>query len=165
MVKFTKKKKERKTIAPSTSLGILNQNHGFSICFDDESIDVTNSKVGPGLYLARDISRLTFPLCKKLVLSIPNFQLKELRPKMPKLETLGIIHGTMRKLYLPYAYLKDIKELDLTDNEFECAEDLSQLKAFKNLTTLILKENPIAYNATERIKLDTMLPDIKIEYN
>lgn len=164
MPKFTKKKKDRKKIPVEASLGILNHNHGFSICFDDIEIDTTTSQTGPGLYLTRDISRITFPLCKKLVLSIPNFQLKELRPKMPKLETLAIIHGTMRKLYLPYAYLRDIKELDLSDNEFELADNLSQLKNFKNLTSLVLKDNPIANNTTERTKLDSMLPNVKIEY-
>lgn len=164
MVKQTKKKKERKRLTIETSLGILNRNHGFSFCFDDIEIDATTSQTGPGLYLARDISRIRFPLCKKLILSIPNFQLKELRPKMPKLETLAIIHGSMRKLYLPYAYLKDIKELDLTDNEFELADNLSQLKGFKNLTSLILKDNPIVNNPIERDKLDTMLPNVKIEY-
>lgn len=166
MVKYTKRsKKPKKKYTQQDSLENFNRHYGFCFCFDEKEIDTCAAQQGAGLYIARDLSRISFPVCETLTMSIPNFQLKDLRPKMPLLKTLRIIHGTMRKLYLPLAPLKMIETLDLTDNDFELADNLYYAKTFPNLKKLIVAENPIAANANEKAKLDAYLVPITVIYD
>lgn len=146
------------------SLNYFNSHYGTSICLDEEEIDLTSIPKGPGYYLAKDLSRLKFEKCTKLLLSIPLVQLKELMPRMPNLRYLGLIGCNFGRFFLKYHFFKNLEELDLTGNDFSKAESIKPAKNLTNLKILHLSGNPICYNEDEKTLLQDHLKGIKIIY-
>ena len=147
------------------SLMYFNSHYGTSICFDEETIDLTGVTKGIGFYLARDISRIKFPNCKKLLLTIPLVQVKELKPRMPNLTYFGLIGSGIGRFYLCYHFFKTLEELDLTGNEISKADSLISAKNLPNLKIIHLNGNPICFNTDEKKKLEESLNKINILYN
>lgn len=163
MGKFGKKynqKKFKPRLTSEESVMKINYHYGVTIALDDEEIDITNPKRGPGYYLATDISRAEFPFCYKLSLTLPEDQQKDLMPKMPQLRTLALVQNNIRNLYLKRAFFENLSTLILENNKITTAENLDCLRYLKSLTEVRLFGNPIASNNEEKKKLVDEYPYI-----
>ena len=154
--------RRRSLYTQEDSLMCFNTHYKTSICLDEQEIDLTN--VQAGYYLARDVSRIKFTECKKLLLNIPLVQLKDLTPKMPNLTYLGLIGCGFGRFYLKYHFFKTLEELDLTGNDFSKAESIIPAKNLPNLKKIHLTGNPICYDKTEQEKLNNLLNNIEVIY-
>ena len=139
----TKKKWKPKVYTQNESLNKFNKNCMMTFAFDEKEIDLTNLETGPGKYLARDLSRIRFDECEKLVMSMPTKYVKDLYPRMPKLKYFGLVYGDMLRFFLRTHAFQNVETLDLTGNEISKADSISGAKRLPKLKTLILIDNPI----------------------
>ena len=163
MGKFGKNYKQKKfkpRLTPEESIMKINSHYGVTIALDDDEIDITNPKRGPGYYLATDISRPEFPYCSKLSLTILEDQQKDLMPKMPELRTLALVQNNIKNLYLKRAFFGNLSTLILENNKIATVENLDCLKYLRSLTEVRLYGNPIASNMDEKKKLTDEYPYI-----
>lgn len=158
----------RKKVVNRTQEWYLNQfydKYGVRLVSDEEEIDLTAPPKGNGLFIAKDISAITFNKCNKLTMSIPMNQIKELVPKMPELTYLGLIFCKLGRFFLRWHAFKNLEILDLTGNDINKAESAFGVKNLPNLKTLILSENPVCRNLEERAKLKDHLNNIEIIFD
>lgn len=169
MGKYTKKEKSKKAFTSNwtieESLEKFNEHYGTDYCFDEKEIDITSPPNGVGLYLARDINRIKFNECTKLMVSLPFDQVKYLCPKMPSLKTLGIVYGDMSRVFLRIHAFKNIEELDLTGNEISKAASVLIVKKLPKLKKLILTLNPICQDEEEKNKVKESLAPIEVIFD
>lgn len=144
------------------SLQKFNEHYGTSYCFDEKEIDLTSPPNGVGFYLARDLNRLKFNDCEKLVLNLPFDQIKCLSPKMPALKHLGLVYGDMSRVFLRLHAFKNIEELDLTGNNISKAGSVLITKKLAHLKKLILTLNPICQDEEEMKKAKEELAPIEV---
>ena len=157
---------KKKTIyTQEDSLMNFNAHYGTSLCLDEEMIDLTGLTKNVGYYLAKDLSRIKFDKCKKLLITLPLVQLKELTPKMPNLTYFGLIGCGFGRFFLKYHFFKTIEELDLTGNDISKADSVLGVKNLTNLKILNLAGNPICYNEEEKTKLQNGLNNVKVVYS
>lgn len=166
--KYIKKKKEpKKSILNRPewkAIEDLNRHYGVTIVKDDEVIDLSNPRDGPGNYIAADISRPVFPNCRKLSLCLPGWQQKFLFPQMPELTTLELVQSTIKKLYLHKSCYPNLTTLNLWGNQIYDAACLDYLKEMPQLINVGLADNPIAHDSAEREKLVAAYPNISFTF-
>ena len=157
--------KRKKIYTPEQTLNFFNSHYDSSVCWDDESITVDGGTKGPGKFIAKDISRLTLPRCRELVIRIPQSQLRFFRPKMPALERLRINESGIEYINLPKAIFNGLTEINLDGNRIKSAEAIAPLKELASLQKLSLIGNPIANNEQEKMKLLDLFPFASIITN
>ena len=162
-----KKKKlyKKKEYTQDETLRIFNRNYKKSLCFDDRIIDLTDVSPNDCQYITRDLSRIKFDNCEKLIMSFPFCYIKELMPIMPNLKYLGLVLCGIGRFFLHWRCFKTIETLDLTANEISKASSLLGVKHLVNLKTLILANNPICQDKQEREELLNSLNNIDIQLN
>lgn len=161
----TKKKAFTSNWTIDESLQKFNEHYGTAYCFDEKEIDLTAPPNGVGFYLARDLNRLRFNECEKLVLNLPFEQIKYLSPKMPALRHLGLVYGDMSRVFLRLHAFKNIEELDLTGNEISKASSAIIVKKLPKLKKLIMTLNPICQDEEEKKKLKEELAHIEVVFD
>ena len=159
------KPKTKRLLTPEEMLAEFYKKYGIRLCFDETEIDLTAPPLGNGLYIAKDISKMTFNQCTKLVMSIPMKQIKDLMPKMPELTYLGLIFCGLGRFFLRWHAFQKLETLDLTGNDISKASSAVCVKSLPSLKTLILSENPIVNDESEQAKLHEQLPDLNIIYD
>lgn len=157
-----KSKQKKKIWTPDQSLSKMDVNYGVAICWDDEVVDLTRLKPGPGLYLATDISRLQLNRCKRLAITIPQSQMRFLRPKMPLLEELDLSSNGLKYIDLHIDSYPSLERLILNGNELASAMAIAKVKGIYTLKSISLIGNPIVDNKEEMMKLRDALPNINI---
>jgi Leucine-rich repeat (LRR) protein len=140
----------------------MDYNYGVTICWDDEDINLTKLKKGPGLFIATDISRLQLNRCKRLAINIPQSQLRFLKPQMPLLEELDLSMNGLKYIELYESCYPSLERLILDGNEIESAAAIFKVKGIPSLKMISLIGNPIATNKTELELLKQALPNINI---
>lgn len=161
----TKPKKTRGLLTPEEMLDEFYDKYGIRLCFDEKEIDLTVPPRGIGLFIAKDISKMTFNQCTKLTMSIPMKQIKDLMPKMPELTYLGLIFCGLGRFFLRWHAFQNLETFDLTGNDISKVTSVVCVRNLPKLKTLILSENPIADNEEEKEKLAKELPNINIIYD
>lgn len=161
----TKPKQARRLLTPEEMLDEFYKKYGVRLCFDETEIDLTAPPLGNGLFIAKDISKMTFNQCTKLTMSIPMKQIKDLMPKMPELTYLGLIFCGLGRFFLRWHAFQNLETFDLTGNDISKVTSVVCVRNLPKLKTLILSENPIADNEEEKEKLAKELPNINIIYD
>ena len=157
-----KPKKKKMIYTPDQSLSKMDIHYGVPICWDDEFIDLTKLRKGPGLYLATDLSRLPLNRCKRLAISIPQSQMRFLKPQMPLLEELDLSMNGLTYVNLNQAFYPSLERLLLNGNELASATSIFQVKAIPTLREICIIANPIVTNQLELQKLRDAMPNINI---
>lgn len=155
-------KKKKKVYTPDQTLNYFNVHYGSSVCWDDERVIVDGGVKGPGLFIAKDISRLNLPRCRELIVRIPQTQLRFFRPQMPMLERLSINESGLKYVNLPKAIFGGVIELNLDGNSIANADALGPLRELHSLEKISLLGNPITSNEEEKVKLKDLFPTISI---
>lgn len=162
-----KKKKpyKKKVYTQEETLRNFNKNYNTSLCFDDKTIDLTAIPPNWCEFVTRDISRIKFEECIKLLMTVPYNKLRDFMPQMPNLKYLGLIMCDIGTLYLRWHAFRTVEILDLTGNDIHKAKSLLGVKHLPNLNTLIIAGNPICYDKQEREELINSLNNISIQFN
>lgn len=161
----TKKKKKlykKKEYTQEETLRNFNKNYNKAFAFDEKIIDLTDVPPSWCQFITSDLSYIKFEHCTKLLMSFPFKCIRDLMPKMPKLNYLGLILCGISRLYLRWHSFQTIETLELTGNDIHKAESVLGVRHLPNLKTLILTSNPICYDKEEREHLVNELSNINI---